>query len=105
MAGRSSRRERRARAREQAALVRDLEELARRESGGGPDSPLVVESVAQVEVMATSRPCPLCQGGLRLVEHAAETVDGARLRIARLTCTTCGVPRARYFRLDERALH
>jgi hypothetical protein len=105
MSGRRSRRERRARVREQVELVRDLEKLARLEPGGGPDRPLAVESVAQVEVMATSRPCPLCQGGLRLVEHAAETVDGARLRIARLTCTTCGVPRARYFRLDEHALH
>jgi hypothetical protein len=105
MAGRRSRRERRARAREQTALVRDLEKLARLEPGGGPDKPLIVESVAQVEVMATSRPCPLCEGGLRLVEHAAETVDGARLRVARLTCTMCGVSRARYFRLDERALH
>ena len=85
--------------------MRDLEKLDRLEPGGGSDRPLVVESVAQVEVMATSRPCPLCQGGLRLVEHAAETIDGTRLRVARLTCTLCGVPRARYFRLDERALH
>jgi hypothetical protein len=105
MSGRRSRRERRAQARERAELVRDLEKLARLEPGGGPDRPLVVESPAQVEVMATSRPCPLCQGALRLVEHAAETIDRARLRIARLTCTACGVPRARYFRLDERALH
>jgi hypothetical protein len=105
MAGRTSRRERRARAREQAELVRDLEKLSRLEPGGGPDRPLDVESVAQVEVIATSRPCPLCQGGLRLVEHAAETVGGARLRVARLTCTVCGVPRARYFRLAAHALH
>lgn len=85
--------------------MRDLEKLARLEPGGGPDRPVLVESVAQVDVMATARPCPLCQGGLRLVEHAAETVDRARLRVARLTCTVCGVPRARYFRLDGHALH
>jgi hypothetical protein len=105
MAGRRPRAARRARAREQAALVRDLEKLARLEAGGAPDRPLAVESVAQVEVMATSRPCPLCQGSVRLVEHAAETVDGVRLRVARIACTLCGVARARYFRLDEPALH
>jgi len=105
MAGRGSRAARRARAREQTQLVRDLEKLARLEPGGAPDRPLAVESAAQVEVMATSRPCPLCQGSVRLVEHAAETVDGVRLRVARIACTLCGVPRARYFRLAESALH
>ena len=85
--------------------MRDLERLARLEVGGAPDRPLPVESVAQIEVMAMSRPCPLCQGNVRLVEHAAETVDGVRLRVVRIACTLCGVLRARYFRLDEPALH
>ena len=105
MAGRRSRAARRAQAREQTQLVRDLEKLAALEPGGAPDRPVVVESVAQVEVIAMSRPCPLCQGSFRLVEHAAETVDGVRLRVARLACTLCGVARARYFRLEEAALH
>ena len=85
--------------------MRDLEKLARLEPGGAPDRPLAIESVAQVEVMATRPPCPLCQGSVRLVEHAAETVAGVRLRVARVACTLCGVARARYFRLDEPAPH
>jgi hypothetical protein len=105
MAGRRPRAARRARAREEAELVRDLEKLARLEAGGAPDHPLAIESVALVEVMATSRPCPLCQGTVRLVEHAAETVAGVRLRVARIACTLCGVGRARDFRLAEPALH
>jgi hypothetical protein len=105
MAGRRPRAARRAQAREQAEHLRDLERLARLEAGGAPERPLTVESVAQIEVMATSRPCPLCQGSVRLVEHAAETVDGIRLRVVRLACTLCGVARARYFRLEGSALH
>jgi len=106
MAGRRPRAARRARTRGHAALVRDLERLARLEPGGSPDRPLAVESVAQVDVMATRRPCPLCEGNVRLVEHVAETVDGIRLRVAQIACTLCGVARARYYRLDEPpALH
>jgi hypothetical protein len=105
MAGRRPRAARRAAAREQTELVRDLEKLARLERGGAPERPFPIESVAQVDVMATSHPCPLCEGAVRLVEHAAETVDGVRLRVARIACTLCGVQRARYFRLDEPALH
>lgn len=105
MAGRRPRAARRAQAREQAELLRDLEKLARLEAGGSPDRPLVVESAAQVDVMATSRPCPLCEGTLRLVEHTARTIGRVRLRVARLACTACGVDRERYFRLDAPALH
>jgi hypothetical protein len=90
---------RRARAREHEKLVRDLERLAQLEPGGAAERPLVIDSPAEVEVIAAARPCPLCKGGLRVEEHAAETVDGVRLRIARVACVQCGVRRAFYFRL------
>lgn len=96
---------RRVRARDQEKLVRDLERLARLEPGGAADRPIRVASPAQVDVMAEARPCPLCQGSLRLLEHAASTVDGARLRVAHLACTACGTKRQVYFRLTDRVLH
>ena len=96
---------RRARDREQEQLVRDLERLARLEPGGAADRPIAIASPAQVEVRAEAGPCPLCQGSLRLLEHAAATVDGVRLRIAHLACTACGTRRQIYFRLTEQGLH
>ena len=102
---RTPRGERRARARAQEELIHDLEELARRAPGGAADRPILVSSPAQVDVIATSVPCPLCEGALQLEEHAAEVVDGESRRIARLRCTSCGVRRAQYFRLGERPLH
>jgi hypothetical protein len=96
---------RRARGRMQEKLVRDLERLARLEPGGAADRPIDVASPAQVDVMAEARPCPLCQGSLRLIEHAAATVDGVRLRVAHLACTACGVRRHVYFRLSAPPLH
>ena len=96
---------RRARAREQAELVRDQERLALLQPGGSPERPLPVESSAQVDVIASATPCPLCGGTLRLVEHAAEVRSGIRLRIARLACTRCRTPRVLYFRLAEQLLH
>jgi hypothetical protein len=79
--------------------VRDLDRLARMVPGGSPERPVEIDTPAVVEVMAVAAPCPLCGGGLRLVEHAAETIDGVRLRVARLACTGCGVARAMYFKL------
>ncbi|TMA52567.1 MAG: hypothetical protein E6J75_16665 [Deltaproteobacteria bacterium] len=102
---RDSRPVRRQRAREQARLVRDQERLARLQPGGAPERPLQVESPAQVDVVATASPCPLCGGTLRLEEHAAERVGGVSLRVARLRCTRCGISRSRYFRLVNRELH
>lgn len=90
---------RRATARVHEGLVTDLERLARLAPGGAPDRPLDVEAPTQVEPIAEATPCPLCQGALRLVEHAAETHDGARLRVAHMSCTSCGVDRALYFML------
>ncbi len=85
--------------------VRDLERLAKLAPGGAPDRPLDIDTPPLVDVIAAATPCPLCGGGFRLDEHAAETIDGARLRVARVTCTSCGIARAIYFRLRERLLN
>lgn len=85
--------------------VRDLERLAAREPGGAPDRPIEVDTPAVIDVMAEQKTCPLCQGGLRLLEHAAETIDGERLRVAHVTCTSCGIPREIYFRLTVSMLN
>jgi len=90
---------RRARARVHEGLVNDLDRLAHLAPGGAPDRALDVEAPTQVEPIAESTPCPLCRGALRVVEHAAETHDGTRLRVAHVRCTSCGVARALYFRL------
>lgn len=101
----SARAERRARARVHADLVHDLERLARHAAGGAPDRPIAVESPAQVEPIVEATACPLCEGSLRLEEHAAGTVDGARLRIAHVRCIGCGVARSLYFRLEPTTLN
>lgn len=101
----SGRRQRRERARARQQLVRDLDRLARLEPGGAPDRPLRVDSPAVIELRATARPCPLCAGPLRLDAHRAEVIDGARLRIADVRCTQCGVARAVYFQLEDAQLH
>jgi hypothetical protein len=97
--------ERRLRDRAQQQLVRDLERLARLQPGGAPERPIAIDSPAVVEVRALSRPCPLCDGSLRLEDHTAEVIDGTRLRVAAVTCTTCGVRRSIYFRLDQPSVH
>jgi hypothetical protein len=97
----SARTVRRARARLHDALVGDLERVARLAPGGAPDRPLGVESPTQVEPIAEGRPCPLCQGALRVEEHAAETHESVRLRVAHVRCTACGVARAFYFKLGN----
>ena len=96
---------RRARGRAAEKLARDRERLAQLEPGGAADRPIDVASPAQVDVIAEARPCPLCEGPLRLREHAAVTVDGVRLRAAHVACTACGIRRQMYFRLSEPSLH
>jgi hypothetical protein len=95
----ASRKDRRAEARERQKLRRDLQRRARLLPGGAPDRPIAISSPTQVDIRAEVTPCPLCNGGVRLLEHTAETVDGTRLRIARVVCRECGDRRAIYFRL------
>jgi hypothetical protein len=97
----SARALRRARERAHQKLARDLDRLAHLEPGGSLEHPIEIVSPAQVEVMALARPCPLCGGSLRLEEHAAVTVGGARRRVARMACALCGIRRAIYFSLTE----
>jgi hypothetical protein len=101
----SPRGERRLRARAHEQLVRDLERLARLAPGGAPDRPRPIDSPALVDVIATATPCPLCEGVFRLDQHASETRDGVRLRVARVACTACGVRRELWFRLAETLPH
>lgn len=97
----SARGQRRLDARELAKLVHQRQKLARLEQGGSPQNPLPVISASLVEAQAGSLPCPLCGEKLRVGEHTAETIDGARLRVAHVSCTRCGVPRSIYFRIDS----
>jgi hypothetical protein len=96
---------RRERGRLHDKLVRDLERLARLEPGGSPERPMVVDSPAVVDLRAVAKPCPLCEGSLKLEEHAADEIGGTRLRIATVACTQCGAKRRLYFRLEEPAVH
>ena len=91
--------ERRAKARAEEKLGKKRELLAKMESGGHPDRPIEVVSASVVETQAKSMPCPRCLGVCRVEEHAAETVEGRRLRIARLQCAQCGARRAVYFKI------
>jgi hypothetical protein len=90
---------RRAEDRATVKLARDLDKLAAHAPGGSPERALEIASPSEVEVQARSTPCPICGGELRLEEHAAETLGGVRLRVARMVCTRCRAPRAIYFRL------
>jgi hypothetical protein len=95
----SPRNERRAAARDADRLARDREKLARLEEGGASEHPVEVESASQIEPHALAMRCLRCDGTNRLVEHAAETVDGARLRAARMACSRCGAARTIWFRI------
>jgi hypothetical protein len=91
--------ERKARARAEEKIGKARERLARLDAGGEPDRPIEVVSASVVEAQAKSIPCPKCLGPCRIEEHAAETLAGQRLRIARVTCAHCGARRAIYFRI------
>jgi hypothetical protein len=87
--------ERRQIARQAVKDAKDRERLGRLAPGGTRERPIDVVSASLVEVHARSARCPLCAGTLRLDEHAAEH----GLRVARVTCTMCMVPRALWFRI------
>jgi hypothetical protein len=90
---------RREAARASQKLARDRERLARLEAGGTADRPIDVESASQIEPHATAMTCLRCDGPNRLVEHAAATVGGERLRPVRLACSRCGAAREVWFRI------
>jgi hypothetical protein len=80
-------------------LRSDQERLFLLSPGGAPDRPIRVPASPVVDIRATSMRCPLCEGTLRLDEHAAETVAGKSLRVARMTCMLCHTPREIWFDL------
>lgn len=75
------------------------ERLFGHEPGGNPRRPLEVGSPAIVEARARATPCPRCGGEHDVLEHAAVTVDGDRLREVRLSCRACRTRRSLWFRL------
>jgi hypothetical protein len=87
------------RARDQ--LATDRERLFALERGGSAARPLDVASASVVDSHALGVACPRCGGPHELIEHAAITVEGARLREARLRCRQCGTHRSLFFRLRE----
>ena len=91
--------ERRAHTRAEEKLGRTRERLARLAPGGEANHPLDVTSASVIEPQARSMPCPKCLGPCSLIEHAAETREGHRLRIAHTICRACGSRRAIYFRI------
>jgi hypothetical protein len=95
----SPRAERRAFARSAEKISRGRERLAALEAGGSAGRPLVVESASQIEPHAASMACLRCEGPNRLREHAAETIEGERLRVVRMTCGRCGAERTLWFRI------
>jgi hypothetical protein len=100
-----ARAERREKERVAAKVSRDLERIAAFEKGGAPDRPIKIASPSEVEVHARSVVCARCAGPTELVDHAAETIAGARLRVARLRCKACGAARAVYFELPGATLN
>jgi hypothetical protein len=78
--------------------VRDLEVA---QEGGSPERPIVVASTAVIDGRAEQVVCTACGSEVRLTEHRAATIDGARLRVAHVACRMCHLKRSVYFRLSE----
>jgi hypothetical protein len=77
------------------------ERLFELELGGSPDRPISIVSATVVEAHAESVPCPQCVGKHDVAEHVAVTVQGMRLREARLRCRQCGTTRSLWFRIGD----
>ncbi len=86
-------------------IARDLGKLADLAPGGSPGRAIEITSPSEVEVRARATPCPICAGELRVEEHTAETISGARLRVAKVVCSVCGTRRSIYFRLAATMLN
>ncbi len=93
--------QRRQQERDLAKLRAARERLFLLERGGSPERPLAIASAAVVEVHAESVPCPLCGGRQQVSEHVAVTVQGVRLREARLLCRQCGSRRSLWFHIAD----
>ncbi len=78
------------------ARVRALEVV---QDGGSPDRPIVVDSAAVIDGRAARFTCTACGSEVRVADHRAAIIDGARLRVAHLACRMCRLDRVVYFRL------
>jgi len=103
---RRPRTERREAARDEAKLARVRIKLAALEAGGAPGRPIEVTSASTIESHASSMTCAACGNlGVRVEEHAAQTVAGTgseparRLRVVHVLCQRCGTRREVYFRI------
>jgi hypothetical protein len=101
----SPRAARRALARADAKLSRDRERLATFEPGGSPERPLVVESASQIEPHASSTSCLHCGTAYRVLDHTAESIRGAAVRVVRARCPYCGADRTLFFAIRSRQLN
>jgi hypothetical protein len=93
----SERAERRARQRAIEKLARQRERLARLEPGGSAGRPIEVDTAAVIETRAESGECLRCGEAVRVIDHRAETHDGARVRVVVVRCSQCGAERTSYF--------
>jgi hypothetical protein len=98
---RRARTERRQGERAATKIAKDRERLFRLGPGGAPTRPIALESASVVEVRARSTPCSICGAETRVVDHTAETIDGAPLRLAHTLCPQCGHARVIYYRLGS----
>jgi len=94
-----ARTERREAERTAVKLAKSSEKLARLEPGGAPDRPIGVATASVIEPQARSLACVRCglEGSARIEAHEARAIDGARLRVVRVSCPTCGSARDVYF--------
>ncbi|MBI2391461.1 MAG: hypothetical protein HYV09_17865 [Deltaproteobacteria bacterium] len=119
--------ERRALDREVRKQLESKERLARLSSGGAPERPIEVATASLVEPMARASRCVRCDGAVRLDEHVvrvvaeatrgivaeatrgivAEATRGTKrsLRVARVSCPSCGAAREIYFAIVAPVLH
>ncbi len=90
------------------AAVKDAKRrlaAAELEPGGAPERPLVIATSHLVEPVAQAKPCPVCGGAVRALDHTAEVVHGRSLRAARVRCQICGVERRLWFALQADTLN
>jgi hypothetical protein len=95
----SPRNQRRQQERSAERLLADRERLFELEPGGQPAAAIEVATPSVIDSRVAVRECPRCAGVLLLLEQAAVSVDGVRLREARLRCRECGSRRSLWFRL------
>lgn len=90
---------RRARARRDPAFAAAALRIARSSAGGRVEHPIEVGSASEVEVRATSMPCPVCFGESRLVDHVIRWRGGEPIRLVTTRCKHCGLEREAFFRV------